>query len=73
MKHKKTVVCHAVQWALSRQVDEAFAKAELQAELARKDRLQSALIAGLGEADKRYGGGLLKSFRAGLNRLRGRA
>jgi hypothetical protein len=73
MRHKKTVVCHAVQCALSRQVNEAFAKVELEAEMARKAKLQSALIAGMGEADKRYGSGLRNAFLAGLDRLRGRA
>ncbi|ANT70206.1 MULTISPECIES: hypothetical protein [Aeromonas] len=69
MKFKKTVVCSSVQFALVQQAD----MAERVAELNRQAKMNKAIMAGLSETDKRFGGGLVSGLLAGLNRLRGRA
>lgn len=71
MRHRKTAVCHAVQWALSRQMDEALAKAEHEEEQARQEKMRGNMMASMEIVDRKFGLGLVHRLKLGLRRLRG--
>lgn len=73
MIHRKTAVCYAVQWALASQMDEAIAKAEREDAKARQVKLEGAMTASMESVGKRFGLGLVKNFKLGLDILRGRS
>lgn len=69
MMFKRTMVATAITTALAQQAIQARTRAENE----RRQQLKQAIAAGLEETDKKFSGGLLSRFRAGLSRLRGKS